>query len=108
MTKIQTLDSAGHADYTPEAMNTGPGFNRGAGGGARGCDFEERVGAHARPSFENYYVLCSAVLLLALCSELFLYGSYGEVKMTKTPTPDSAAKLPADAHDFRRCRAERL
>ena len=32
----------------PEATNTGPGFNRGSGGGARGCDFEERVGAYAR------------------------------------------------------------
>jgi len=26
----------------PEAANTGPGFNRGSGGGARGCGFEER------------------------------------------------------------------
>jgi len=32
----------------PEATNTGPGFNRGAGGGARGSGLEERVGAHAR------------------------------------------------------------
>ena len=30
----------------PEATNTGPGFNRGSGGGARGCSFEERVGFH--------------------------------------------------------------
>ena len=29
----------------PEATNTGPSFNRGSGGGARGCGFEERVGA---------------------------------------------------------------
>ena len=29
--------------YTPEATNTGPGFNRGSGGGARGCGFKERV-----------------------------------------------------------------
>ena len=31
----------------PEVTNTGPGFNRGSGGGARGCDFEERAGAYA-------------------------------------------------------------
>ena len=31
---------------SPEATNTGPGFNQGSGGGARGCDFEERVGAY--------------------------------------------------------------
>jgi len=28
--------------------NTGPSFNRGSGGGAPGCGFEERVGAYAR------------------------------------------------------------
>ena len=32
----------------PEVTNTGPGFNRGSGGGARGRGFEERVGVHAR------------------------------------------------------------
>ena len=32
----------------PEATNTGRGFNRGSGGGARGRGFEERVGAYAR------------------------------------------------------------
>jgi len=32
----------------PEATNTGPGFNRGSGGGARGCGSEERVGAYVR------------------------------------------------------------
>jgi len=32
----------------PEVTNTGPGFNRRSGGGARGGDFEERVEAHAR------------------------------------------------------------
>ena len=31
-----------------EVANTGPGVNRGSGGGARGCGFEERVGVHAR------------------------------------------------------------
>ena len=34
--------------YTPGSDEHGPGFNRGSGGGARGCDFEERVGAYAR------------------------------------------------------------
>ena len=34
--------------YTPEATNTGPDFNRGSGGGARGCGFEERVERYAR------------------------------------------------------------
>ena len=34
---------------TPQkATNTGPGVNRGSGGGAQGCGFEERVGAYAR------------------------------------------------------------
>ena len=37
--------------YTPGSDEHGPGFNRGSGGGARGCDFEERVRAHARPGF---------------------------------------------------------
>ena len=32
---------------TPEATNTASGFNRGSRGGARGCGFEERVGAYA-------------------------------------------------------------
>ena len=36
------------ACYTPEVMNMGPISNRGSGGGARGCGFEERVGVHAR------------------------------------------------------------
>ena len=34
--------------YTPEVTDTGPGFNRGSGGGARGCGFEERVDVNAR------------------------------------------------------------
>ena len=32
---------------SPETTNTGPGLNRGPGGGARGRDFEEREGAYA-------------------------------------------------------------
>jgi len=35
-------------DYTPEAMNMGLGIYQGSGGGARGCGFEEWVGAYAR------------------------------------------------------------
>ena len=40
----------------PEATNTGPGFNRGSGGGARarGCGFEERVGAYARTEVGHF------------------------------------------------------
>ena len=34
--------------YTPGSDEHGPQFNRGSGGGARGCGFEERVGAYAR------------------------------------------------------------
>ena len=32
----------------PKATNTGRGFNRGSGGGARRSGFEERVGVYAR------------------------------------------------------------
>jgi hypothetical protein len=32
----------------PGETNTGPGFNRGSGGGAQGCGFEERARASAR------------------------------------------------------------
>ena len=36
-------------NYTPGSGEHGnPVFNRGSGGGARGCGFEERVGVHAR------------------------------------------------------------
>ena len=45
----------------PEVANTGPGVNRGSGGGARGCGFEERVGVHARTGgiqFPIWLVLC--------------------------------------------------
>ena len=44
----------------PEVANTGPGVNRGSGGDARGCGFEERVGVHARTGgFISYgYFVC--------------------------------------------------
>ena len=36
-------------NYTPGSGEHGnPVFNRGSGGGARGCGFEERVGVYAR------------------------------------------------------------
>ena len=38
----------------PEGANTGPGVNRGSGGGARGCGFEERVGVHARTGWVQF------------------------------------------------------
>ena len=40
----------------PEATNTGPGFNRGSGGGARGCGFEERTGAYARKEGGGHFL----------------------------------------------------
>ena len=44
-----------HALITPpEVANTGPGANRGSGGGARGCGFEERVGVHARTGWVRF------------------------------------------------------
>jgi len=51
---------------SPETTNTGPGFNRGSGGGARGCGFEERAGAYARTeggSFPIAHDLCLSPLL---------------------------------------------
>ena len=49
----------------PEATNTGPGFYRGSGGGARGCDSEERVGAYARTEGGRFLSRrCLAVLSL--------------------------------------------
>ena len=47
-----------------EATNTGPGLNRGPGGGARGCGFEEQAGAYARTeggSFPIAHGLCVCV-----------------------------------------------
>ena len=47
--KIEALCAA-----PPEVANTGPGVNRGSGGGARGCGFEERVGVHARAGWVQF------------------------------------------------------
>ena len=54
------------------SSNTGPGFNRGFWGGARGCSFEERAGAYARTeggSFPIAHDLCLCVSL-SLCPHL--------------------------------------
>ena len=41
--------------YTPGSGEHGnPVFNRGSGGGARGCGFEERVGVHARTGWVQF------------------------------------------------------
>ena len=45
---LATENAGGVLVTPPEETNTGPGLNRGSGGGARGCGFEERVGVHAR------------------------------------------------------------
>ena len=46
----------------PEVTNTGPSFNRGSGGGARGCGFEERVGVHARTGgIQFLWLFCVSV-----------------------------------------------
>ena len=46
----------------PEVTNTGPGFNRGSGGGVRGCGFEERVGVYARTGGIHFlWLLCLRV-----------------------------------------------
>jgi len=58
----------------PEAMNTGPGFNRGSGGGARGRGFEERVGAYAHTeggSFPIAHDLCVCVATIMAVAGLF-------------------------------------
>ena len=39
-------------NYTPGSDEHGPRW--GSGGGARGCDFEERVGAHARTDWGHF------------------------------------------------------
>ena len=52
-----------------EATNMGPGFNRGSGGGAWGCGFEERVRAYARTEGGDSYSPRSHThsLSLSLC-----------------------------------------
>jgi len=45
---LNIIDATLEIITPPEATNTGPGFKRGTGGGARGCGFDKRVGAYAR------------------------------------------------------------
>ena len=49
--------------YTPGSGEHGnPVFNRGSGGGARGCGFEERVGVYARTEGGHFlYPFCPSV-----------------------------------------------
>ena len=63
----------------PEATNTGPGFNRGSGGGARGRDFEERIGifAYRGWSFPIAHDVCLAV---RACSSGFPAGRVVKTK----------------------------
>ena len=50
----------------PEVANTGPGVNRGSGGGTRGCGFEERVSVHARTGGINIlWLVCLSVCVLS-------------------------------------------
>ena len=53
------------AFITPlEVTNTGPGVNRGSGGGARGGGFEERVDVHARTGKIHFlWLFCLSVRL---------------------------------------------
>ena len=48
-------------------MSTGPGFNRGPGGGARGCGFEERAGAYARTEGDHSSSPRSLFVCLSVC-----------------------------------------
>ena len=51
----------------PEGTNTGPGFNRGSGGGARGCGFEERVGVHARTGGNHFLKPLCLYVWVSVC-----------------------------------------
>jgi len=51
----------------PEGTITGPDFDRGYGGGARGCDFEERVEAYERTEGGISYSKLSLSLSLSVC-----------------------------------------
>ena len=54
---------------TPQKRRTpGPDFNWGSGGGARGCGFEERVGAYARKEGDRFLKpAISVYLCVSLC-----------------------------------------
>ena len=56
----------------PEVANTGPGFNRGSGGGARGCGFEERVGVHARTGGIHFLWVFCVCVCPSVCTKVAL------------------------------------
>ena len=61
--EFQSGLSRTRTNYTPGSGEHGnPVFNRGSGGGARGCGFEERVGVHARTGGIHFlWLLCPSV-----------------------------------------------
>jgi hypothetical protein len=61
------MANAGGVFTPPEETNTGPGFNRESGGGARGCGFEERVGAHARTKGGAFPIAAAVCVCACLC-----------------------------------------
>ena len=61
----------------PEVANTGPGVNRGSEGGARGCDFEERVGVHTCAYRGDSFPM--AILSVCLSGLKWQFRSVGQV-----------------------------
>ena len=68
----------------PEVTNTGPGFNRGSGGGARGCGFEEWAGAHART--EGGGVIFYSRRCLRVCLSACLSPLRWQFRSAESPT----------------------
>ena len=63
------IDISSQVITPPEVANTGPGVNRGSGGGARGCGFEERVGVYARTEGGHFlYPFCPSACVRACLS----------------------------------------
>ena len=60
-----------------------PGVNRGSGGGARGCGFEERVGVHARTGGIRFH-------MASLC----VCGTLNDGFFFKKRAAQKAARLP--------------
>ena len=58
---------AGRVITPPKVANTGPGANRGSGGGAQGCGFEERVGVHARTGGVLFYFPMAILFKKSVC-----------------------------------------
>ena len=77
----------------PRKTNTGPGFNRGSGGGARGNDFDERAGAWART--EGGYPIAhdlSPSIRQCLCVSPKVAVHFFSVRFSNTP--NTRARLP--------------